>query len=167
MNPNMITPKNEIEDLLLSITGNCEKLVEQTQRKLEETLEFKMLKPRQTFHFNPPIHIKGDWMLGLIDLEVYNSIFNINTTNNKFTLYTHIYDEFSFAELKDELEEVLDISDNTDDHLQDETITPRIIEAYKKLRLEKTSTDDYLLLLVYYARPPFRDFESFLRRLVL
>ena len=73
----MIQPKNETEDLLLSITKNCEMLVEQTHRKPEETLEFKMLKSRETFHFNTSIHTKGDWMLGLIDLEVYNSVFNI------------------------------------------------------------------------------------------
>ena len=60
MNLNMIRPKNETEDLLLSITKNCENLVEQTHRKPEETLEFKMLKLRETFHFNPPIHTKGD-----------------------------------------------------------------------------------------------------------
>ena len=83
----MIQPKNEIEDLLLSITKNCEKLVEQTHRKPEETLEFKMIKPRETFHFKQPIQTKGDWMLGLEDLEVYNSIFIINHTNNKFELY--------------------------------------------------------------------------------
>ena len=69
----MIQPKNEIEDLLLSITKNCKKLVEQTHRKPEETLKFKMLRPRETFHFYPPINTKG----GLIDLEVYNSVFNI------------------------------------------------------------------------------------------
>ena len=77
MNLNMITPKNETEDLLLSITKNCETLIEQTHRKPEETLEFKMTKSRETFHFNPPIQVKEDWMLGLVDLEVYNSIFNI------------------------------------------------------------------------------------------
>ena len=33
MNLNMIQPKNETKDLLLSITKNCEKLVEQTHRK--------------------------------------------------------------------------------------------------------------------------------------
>ena len=88
----MIRPENEIEDLLLSITKNCEKLVEQTHRKPEETLEFKILKPRETFHFNPPIHTKGDWMLGLIDLEVYNSIFIITKENNKFELYTDTFD---------------------------------------------------------------------------
>ena len=77
MNLNMIRPKNETEDLLLSITKNCEKLVEQTHRKPEETLEFKMTKPRETFHFKPPFQVKGDCMIVLTDLEVYNSIFNI------------------------------------------------------------------------------------------
>ena len=76
MNLNMIRPKNETEGLLLSITKNCETLIEQTHRKPEETLECKKTKSRETFHFNPPIQIKEDWMLGLVDLEVYNSIFN-------------------------------------------------------------------------------------------
>ena len=67
MNLNTIQPKNETENLLLSITKNCEKLVEQTHRKHEETLEFKMLKARKTFHFSPPIQTEGAWMLGLID----------------------------------------------------------------------------------------------------
>ena len=56
----MIRPKNETEDLLLSITKNCEMLTEQTHRKAEETLEFKMIKSRETFHFKPPIQIRGD-----------------------------------------------------------------------------------------------------------
>ena len=80
----MIRPKNEREDLLLSITKNCETLIEQTHRKPEETLEFKMIKPRKSFHFKPPIQIKGDWMIGLVVLEVYNSIFNITEENIKF-----------------------------------------------------------------------------------
>ena len=42
MNLIMVQPKNETEDLLLSITKNCEKLVKQTHRKAEETLEFKL-----------------------------------------------------------------------------------------------------------------------------
>ena len=58
MNLNMIRPKTEPEDLLLSITKNCQTLVQQIHRKPEESLEFKMLKPRETFHFNPPIHKK-------------------------------------------------------------------------------------------------------------
>ena len=73
----MIRPRNETEDLLLSITKNCETLIEQIHRKAEETLEFKKIKPRETFHFKPPFHVKGDWMIGLTDLGVYNSIFLI------------------------------------------------------------------------------------------
>ena len=73
----MITPKNQTEDLLLLITENCETLIEQTHTKPQETLEFKMIKPKETFHFETPIHIKEDWLIGLVDLEVYNSIFNI------------------------------------------------------------------------------------------
>ena len=44
MNSNMIRPKNESEDLILSITKNCGTLIEQTHRKAEETLESKMTK---------------------------------------------------------------------------------------------------------------------------
>ena len=43
----MIRPKNETEDLLLSITKNCETIIKQTHRKPEETLEFKMIKPKK------------------------------------------------------------------------------------------------------------------------
>ena len=52
-------------------------LIEQTHRKAQETLELKMIKPRETFQFITPIQIKGDWMIGLTDLEVYNYIFDI------------------------------------------------------------------------------------------
>ena len=102
-------------------------------------------------------------MIGLTDLEVYNPIFNNNTTNNQFELYTDTVDEFSFEEIKDEPEEILCISNVTDDHSEDETIQPRIIKAYCKLRWEKPSTDVYIILLMGYARSRFRDFESYLR----
>ena len=51
----MIIPKNETEDLLLSIVKSCKMLIDQTHRKAEETLEFKTNRSKQTFHFNPPI----------------------------------------------------------------------------------------------------------------
>ena len=86
MNLNTIRPKTQTEDLLLSITKNCETLIEQTHRKAEEVLKFKMIRSREIFHFKPPIQVKEDWMLGLVDLEVYNSIFNITEENNKFEI---------------------------------------------------------------------------------
>ena len=155
MNLKMIQPKNETEDLLLSKTKNCDSLIEQTQRKPEETLELKKIKQSETFHLNPPIHSKGDWMLGLTDLEVYNSVFNITKENNKFELYTDKFDEFSFEEIKDEVEEILDVPNVTDDHLEYETIGPRIFKTYWKLRSEKSSTDGYIIFSMSYARSPF------------
>ena len=50
MNLKKIQPKNETEDLLLSITKNSEKLIEQTHRKPKEILEFKMVEPKKK-HF--------------------------------------------------------------------------------------------------------------------
>ena len=66
-------------------------------------------------------------------------------------------------ELKDELEKNLKISDITPYHLQNEKIGPRISQAHRNLRLEKSNTDGYILLLRGYARSPFSDFESSLR----
>ena len=85
----MIRPKNETEDLLLSITKNCETLIQQTHREADETLEYKMTKPKENFRFNPPINLgaDSDWIIGLITLEIYNSIFIITEENNKFELF--------------------------------------------------------------------------------
>ena len=166
MNLNMITPKNKTEDLLPSITKNCETLIEQIHRKPEEVLEFKMTKSREIFHFTPPMEIKEDWMLGLTDLEVYNSIFNITEENNKYELYRDTSDKFGFLEIKDELEEILNISHITIEHLNDEVLGPRIIHEFIKLSNEKKNTDGYMILLLGYSRSLFRDFESYLRIVV-
>ena len=162
MNLNMIRPKNETEDLLLSITKNCETPIEQTHRKPEETLEFKMIHPKQIFHFTPPVQIKGDWMIGLRSLELYNSIFIITKENNKFELYRET-DKFGFLELKDELEGILNISHISQEHLDDEIIGPRIIDDLLKLSHEKKYSDGCSILLMGYVRSPFRDFEIYLR----
>ena len=156
----MIRPKNDTEDLLFSITNNCETLIEQTHAKAEETLKFKLTKPTETFSFNPTIPIEGSWMLGLTSLEVYNSTFNITEKNNKFELYTDTFEESSFEELKDEIEQILNISDITPYHLQHEKIGPRIIEAYKKLRSEKSSAVGYIIIILGYSLSPFREFEK-------
>ena len=166
MNLNLIRPKNQKEDLLVSITKNCEMLIEQTQWKAEETLEFKLNKSKEIFPFNPPITIKGSWMVGLTNLEVYNSIFNINATNNKFELYTDTFDEISPEELKVELGEIPNISDITPYHLRHEKTGPRLIKASSKERLEKSSTDGCILLLMGYARSPFWDLATYLRIVV-
>ena len=145
MNLNMIQTKNKTEDLLRSITKTCETLFKQSHRKAEETLEFKMIKPRETFHFKISIQIQGDWMIGLTNLEVYNSIFNITDENNKFELYRDMTAKFGFLELKDELEEILNISHITIEHLDDEILGPRIIDEFIKLSNEKKNSDGYMI----------------------
>ena len=102
-------------------------------------------------------------MIGLIDLEIYNSIFNITEENNKFELYTDNFDEFSYRELEDEIAEILNITEITDDHLDDKATADRIAETYWKLRSDKITYDGYIILLTGYARSLFRDVESYLR----
>ena len=163
MNLNTIRPKNETENLLLSITKNCGTLIEQTHRKAEETLELQMTKPTETFYFKPSIQVKENWMLGLVNLEVYNSIFNITEENNKFEIYRDIPTKFQFLDLRDELEEILGIPHITRDHLLDDETATRNIDEYHKLSHEKKNSDGYTILLINYSRSQFRDFESYLR----
>ena len=48
-----IQARNKTEDILLSKCKNCETLVKQTHTEPQDTLDFKLSKPRETFHFNP------------------------------------------------------------------------------------------------------------------
>ena len=77
----MIRPKNETGDFLLSTTKNCEMLFHQIHTRPEETLEFNKIKPKKAFHFNTAIQVENDWVLGLIDLNVFNSGFNVREEN--------------------------------------------------------------------------------------
>ena len=166
MNLNMIRPKNETEDLLLSITKNCETLVAQTHTKPQKTLEFEMIKPGETFHFKPPIQVKGDWMIGLVDLEVYNSIYIITGENNKFELYKFPDEkagEVTYEKVRDEIEKDLDISDITASNLQDVIIAPIIIEEYKEQVTKRKNDEQYRNNFAIYTSCVFQDFESFLR----
>ena len=166
MNLNTIRPKNETEDLSLSITKNCETLFEQTHRRPEETPEIKMINPRETLHFKPPIKVKGDWMIGLADLEVYNSIINITEEKDKFQLYKFPDEKaggISYTKVKDEIGKDLDISDLTAADLQDDIIGPIIINEYRELVTKRMKDGQYMNILSIYTSSVFQDFESFLR----
>ena len=95
-------------------------------------------------------------------LEIYSSIFNRNLENNNFEVPTDTFDEFSFEELKSELEEIVNFSIISHKHLQDEIICPRIIKANKKLETETRQTDGYHMLMLGYARSPFSDLKVIL-----
>ena len=153
MNLNMIRPKNETQDLLLSITKNCETLIEQTHTKPQETLESKMNKSRESFNFKPPIQVKGDWMIGLTDLEVYNSIFNITEENNKFQLYKFPDEKAgcdTYEKFRDEIEKDLDIEDITAEDLQNDIIGPIIIEEYNKQVTKRMNDEQYMKIFLQF-----------------
>ena len=151
MNLIMIRPKNGTEDFLLSKTKNCETLIEQTHRKPEETLEFKKIKPRKIFHFTPPVQIKGDWMIGLVDIEVYNSIFNINTLNNKLKLYKFLDEKaggVSYEKVRDEIEKDLDVTVITAADLQYDILGPIIIEEYREPVTKRKKDEQYMRIFI-------------------
>ena len=60
-----------------------------------------------------------------------------------FVLHTDTFDEFSLAEIKDELEEILTYPENTLEHLQHENFGPRFFKAYHKLVSEESNSDGY------------------------
>ena len=105
-------------------------------------MEIKVVNSRETFHFIPPIIIKGDWMLGLTSLEVYNSIFNTTGKNDKIELYTgFLYNELSFTTLQDKVAEVLGLSDISSEDLENELLGRDIFIIYRKLMIENSETD--------------------------
>ena len=125
-----------------------------------------MIKPRELFHFKPSIQIQGDWRIGLTNLEVCNSIFNITEENNKFELYRDTSAKFGFLELKDAIEDILNISHITNKHLDDEILGPRIIDEFIKLSNEKKNSDGHMIMLLGYSASSFPDFESYSRLVI-
>ena len=65
------------------ILWELQKITKQlTKTKEEPTLNFRMVKPNERFHFNNPI--LNTTKIGLIRLSVLNSVFNITERNNHF-----------------------------------------------------------------------------------
>ena len=126
---NIIRPKNETEDLLISITKKCETLMTQTHRKAQETLEFKPTTSGKTFSFKLPFSIEGSWMIGLTSLDILISIRFMNKDYNKFEHYTPKSDEFSLGKSKNELEDILKVSDISLKNPRDDRIAARIFNA--------------------------------------
>ena len=58
------------------------------RQKTQETLEFKMIRSKQTFSFNPPINLveEGKWLIGVTLFDCTNSVFNITNENNLFSI---------------------------------------------------------------------------------
>ena len=125
-----------------------------------------MTKLRETFHFKASIQIQGSWMIVLIDLEVYNSIFNITEENNKFKLYKFPDEKTGGVlceKVRDEVEKDLNISDITAADLQDDLIAPVTFEEYKEQVTKRMKDVGYMNIVAGYVSSVFQDFESCLR----
>ena len=63
-------------------------MIEQTETRPQETLEFKINKQMQTFSFDPPINLveEGKRLLAVSSFECTNSFFNITNENNSFSI---------------------------------------------------------------------------------
>ena len=105
-------------------------------------------------------------MIGLTDLEAYNSIINITEENYKFVLYKFPDEKaggVSYEKVRDEIERDLDISDHTDADLQDDIIGPINIKEYREQLTKRMKDDKYMPILAMYIDSIFRGFKS-LRR---
>ena len=123
-----------------------------------------MIKLKEKFHFNPPVEVKDDWMIGFLSLEVHNSICKTTEEKNKFELYTDEFKGgFSFSALKDKVAEVLGRSDNSVEDSELEIHGSDNIKTYRKLSTEKCQTDGYYILIIKYMHTSSREFQSCLR----
>ena len=105
-------------------------------------------------------------MIGLTDLKVYNSIFNITEKSRKFKLYKFPDEKscgVSCIKVRDEIERDLDISDITAAGLQDDLIAPNVIEEYKEQVTKRMKNEQYMNIVAGYISSVFQDFESYLR----
>ena len=72
----MIRPRSETEGLLRSFNKICETLIKKTRRNPEETIEVILIEPREKFfELSIIFGLDSHWMVGLVSLEVYRSIF--------------------------------------------------------------------------------------------
>ena len=90
---NFITyDKKEI--LLLEMAKSNREIAQNTKIKQQETLEFKMEKNGKYFKFDESLILeRGEWQMGVISLEVYNSVYNITSKNNTLTFLGGISEE--------------------------------------------------------------------------
>ena len=89
-----------------------------------------MIKPRETFHFNIPISIEGDWMMGITSSEVFNSNINITEENNNFKFYNFLDEKsggVSYEKVRDDIERDLEFSDIRATDLQSDILGPNFI----------------------------------------
>ena len=105
-------------------------------------------------------------MIGLTDLEVYNSISNLTEENTNLQIYKFPDEKagcVSYEKVRDETETDLDVSGITDIDLQDDSIGPIIIDENTEQVTKRMEDDKYMLIFAIYVDSFYQNFESFLR----
>ena len=57
--------------------NNFDNFFEQTQTKSPQTSEFKLSKSFEMFSFVIPLKSEINWLMGLTDIKVHNSVFSL------------------------------------------------------------------------------------------
>ena len=85
LNLKMNQQGSKTEVLSISIIKICETRIQKTLTKPQETLDFKMIKSKDTFSFKPTFNLGLDsnWRVALASLEVFDSFFNRTEEINK------------------------------------------------------------------------------------
>ena len=102
----------------------------------------------------------------MVNLQFYNSIFNITEENNKFKLFKFADEKIfgvSYEKVRDEIEKDLENTDVTATDLQDEIIGTILIIEYREEVSKRMEDGAYMNILAGYHRSVFQDFESCLR----
>ena len=105
-------------------------------------------------------------MISLVDLEIYNSIFITTEENNNLEIYKFPdswIGGISYEKVRDDIENNLEISENTASDLQDNLIGPGIIDKYTEQVIKRMEDGAYMNILAGYHSSVFQDSQSFLR----
>ena len=71
---------------MLSIAKSNLNIVENTLSQHQETLEFKMTKPKESFSFDVRLELPEQRMMEVTSLKVYNTVYNITPINKKLKI---------------------------------------------------------------------------------
>ena len=105
-------------------------------------------------------------MIGLTDLKVYKSTFNILEENIKFKLYNSPDEKaggISYEKVRDEIEKDSDISHITASDLEHDIIGSIIFEENRNQVTKRMKVGKYMDILGFYVSSVFQDFESYIR----
>ena len=130
-------------EVLISIKTHTDTLIEQTNRKPPETLEFKMKEQMETFSFNPLINLseEGKRLLAVTSSEATNCVFNKTDKNNSFSISipSH-WNSGDGEELINKLKKLLELRSGNDINLPVEKVIRR--ENQMKIGDKKNKLSD-------------------------